>query len=241
MSPKYSVGVASSEHAKYHLPTADRSGAEPFTLVNSSMPIFTSFLPGFSVKGKSTRVWKLVVRLCLTVRVKGTFCCEGLKTLNWRLTNCFQFVTRAWRSPKLSPLAKTTFSALPPSSLHVLDGHGRGAVAARVVGDLALADIEQGFLARRPRWRRRPSPAGSRQPPGRCFERSSFSPPFACCTLTEPTFPICGEPETDPVSHDQPFLGQRLRSYPRRKSLCSLDQQHCAKSIFEERQGGCDP
>ncbi len=118
MSPKYSVGVAVSAQAKYHLPTADRSGAEPFTFSNSSMPILTSFLPGFSAKGKSTRVWKLVVRLCLTVRVKGTFCCEGLKALNWRLTNCFQFLTRAWRSPKLSPLAKTTFSALPPSSLH---------------------------------------------------------------------------------------------------------------------------
>ena len=32
--------------------------------------------------------------------------------------NGFQFATRAWRLPKLSPLAKTTFSALPPSSLH---------------------------------------------------------------------------------------------------------------------------
>jgi len=57
MSPKYSVGDAPSEQAMYHLPTADRSGAEPFTFVNSSMPIFTSFLPGFNEKGKSTRVW----------------------------------------------------------------------------------------------------------------------------------------------------------------------------------------
>jgi len=39
-----------------HLLTFDRSGADPFTLAISSMPTFTSFLPGLSLIGMTTRV-----------------------------------------------------------------------------------------------------------------------------------------------------------------------------------------
>ena len=44
-------------------------------------------------------------------------------------------------------LGKDDLQRLAAQFLALLDGHGRGAVAARVVGDLALADVEQGFLA----------------------------------------------------------------------------------------------
>ena len=44
-------------------------------------------------------------------------------------------------------LGKDDLQRLAAQFLALLDGHGRGAVAARVVGDLALADIEQGLLA----------------------------------------------------------------------------------------------
>ena len=57
MSPKYTVGPLLAGSLMYHLLTLARSGAEPFTLAISSMPIFTSFLPGFSLIGTTTRVW----------------------------------------------------------------------------------------------------------------------------------------------------------------------------------------
>ena len=42
---------------------------------------------------------------------------------------------------------KDDLQGLAAQFLALLDGHGRGAVAAGIVGDLALADVEQEFLA----------------------------------------------------------------------------------------------
>ena len=87
------------------------------------------------------------MRLCLTVRIRGTFCCAGLKALNWRLTNGFQFGDPRLAVAEAVALGEDDLQRLAAQFLTFLDGHGRGAVAARVVGDLALADVEQGLLA----------------------------------------------------------------------------------------------
>ncbi|MGA2259173.1 MAG: hypothetical protein ABSG53_31255 [Thermoguttaceae bacterium] len=49
---------------------------------------------------------------------------------------------------KAVALGKDNLQRLAAQFFGLLDRHCRGAVAARVVGNLALADIEQGYLAR---------------------------------------------------------------------------------------------
>ena len=97
--------------------TLARSGAEPLTLVISSMPILTWLLPGLSLMGMTTRVWWLVDRPCTTVSSRLTGSLAGLKASKRNRAKRFQFLTPPPLLPKLSPAAKATLQALPPSSL----------------------------------------------------------------------------------------------------------------------------
>jgi len=94
-----------------------RFGAEPLTLVISSVPMTTSFLPGLSGMGTTTRVWRLVERAWTTVSASATGVLPGLKASKRKRAKGFQFLLGpAARAPKLSPAAKATLSALPPPS-----------------------------------------------------------------------------------------------------------------------------
>jgi hypothetical protein len=73
-------------------------------------------LPGLTTKGTSTRVGKLVVRLCLMVSVSRTSLAVGLKTSNWSVRKPFQSRTFPRVTPNESPAANTTLRAFPPSS-----------------------------------------------------------------------------------------------------------------------------
>ena len=166
---------------KYHLPTADRSGAEPFTFSQFVDADLHLVLAGVQRKGEIDA--GLVARRALVLDREDQrhFLLRGIEGVELQADERLPVRDPGLAIAEAIALGKDDLQRLAAQFLAIHDGHGRCAVAARVVGDLALADIEQGFLrARRPGWRRRPSPAGIRQPPGRCFERSSFSPPFAC-------------------------------------------------------------